>query len=83
MSEHIAKNNWEHIIDECFDIDDYEDELAESAKTIERLEEENNDLENKLFEIEKLCSDAEDVEEFEDGAFEKIVGTINKIRDEI
>lgn len=35
MSEHLRRNNWEHIIDECFDIETYEDELEETRERLD------------------------------------------------
>lgn len=76
MADHIGKNHWEHIIDECFEIETFADELEE-------MEDERNYLQHKLEEIDLICESVEDVEEFEDDGFEKLSSAINKIRDEI
>lgn len=34
MAAHLRKNNWEHIIDECFDIETYEEELDSANEEV-------------------------------------------------
>lgn len=39
MAEHLRQNNWEHIIDDCFDIETYEDELEEARERLDSYRE--------------------------------------------
>lgn len=51
MAEHIRREKWEHIIDDCFDIETYEDELdevKEELKSIRQKYSESNDTLNQI-----------------------------------
>jgi hypothetical protein len=39
MAEHLRRNKWEHIIDDCFDIETYESELGDANDEISELKE--------------------------------------------
>lgn len=44
IAEHLQKNNLEHLIDESFDIETYEDELEDAQDRIEVLESTLSDI---------------------------------------
>lgn len=44
IAEHLKKNNLEHLIDESFDIETYEDELEDAQDRIEVLESTLSDI---------------------------------------
>lgn len=47
-AEHIRKNKWEHIIDECFEIETFEDEVNGLKEEIDGLSDERSELERRL-----------------------------------
>lgn len=54
LSEHIHKNNWEHIIDECFDIEDQTDRIEELEDKLQDTKEKLRDANGKLSEIRDI-----------------------------
>jgi hypothetical protein len=50
-------------------------------KTQTNLEKEKDDLIDTISDIERICSNALDVEEFEDGSFDKVQALITEIKD--
>lgn len=48
MSDHIHRNNWDHIIDECFDIDTHEEELEDLQRDFNSATDEKDDLNDKI-----------------------------------
>lgn len=54
MAAHLRRNNWEHIIDDCFDIKTYEQELDEANERIEGLRDKLRSAEGKLDEIRDI-----------------------------
>lgn len=46
MGDHIYKNKWDHIINECFDIDTFE-------RALDNLQEEHDNLVDEKVEIEE------------------------------
>lgn len=44
MAEHMRRNKWEHMIDDCFDIDNNEEELEELQRDFDEATEEKDRL---------------------------------------
>lgn len=76
MSDHIYKNHWSHIIDECFEIDDHEEEIAEMERELESITEEKDVLVDK---IDKAITLIDDLEIMDD----ELQAEVDKIRDEL
>jgi predicted nuclease with TOPRIM domain len=61
IAEHISKNNWEHLIDKCFDIEDGEDEIRILKREISELEDEVSDLEEDKDDLRREKKELEGV----------------------
>lgn len=53
LAEHIRKNDWEHIIDKCFDIEDDEGEIRQLKRDINDLEDEVSGLDEDKDELRR------------------------------
>lgn len=76
MAEHMRKNSWEHIIDECFDIDSHEEEIREAERELESMEEEKDVLVDKIDRAITLIDNLEIIDD-------DLQAEIDKIRDEL
>lgn len=56
-------------------------ELEEAEECIEELKEKKDDLVDKLTDIEAICENALEVEEYEDKAYEKLCSWFEQIKD--
>lgn len=56
MSQHLRRNHWEHMIDDCFEIETYEDELDEMTSKKNECLDRAMQAEEKLNEIRDLLS---------------------------
>lgn len=63
MSDHIYKNRWSHIIDECFDIDTHEEELEELQRDFETATDEKDDLEDKIYKAVDMLDELEIIDD--------------------
>lgn len=61
LAEHINKNNWEHLIDKCFDIEDNEDEIRQLRRDINDLEDEVYGLKEDKDELRREKKELESV----------------------
>lgn len=59
-ADHIWKNKWDHIIDECFDIETFESELYALKELFDELRDEKYDLERRLEKAIDALDDMED-----------------------
>lgn len=79
LSSHIRKNNLIHLIDSNFNLNDHAAELEDLERDYRDLETEKDKLVDDLFDINSLCKRAEDIEEFEEGAFDELKSIIKEI----
>lgn len=63
MAEHIRKNNWEHIIDECFDIDDYSGEIEDLQGDNESMRDELDDFKSERREVLDILEGIENIDD--------------------
>lgn len=61
LAEHIRENNWEHLIDKCFDIEDGEDEIRQLERDIDDFKDEVSDLEEDKDELRREKKELENV----------------------
>ncbi len=83
VAQHLRKNNLEHLINNSFQMEDYTEEIEKLEESLADAERENDEKEDKLREIENICDDVDYLEEFEEGAFDKLKSAIKKIKNEI
>lgn len=76
MSEHIRKNNWEHIIDECFDIDTHEEELEDLQRDFDSATDEKDDLSAKIYKAIDMLDELEIIDD-------DLQKEVDKIKDEL
>lgn len=77
IGQHLRKNNLEHLIDNSFDIETFEDELREAEDRIEELE----DYQSKLEDINRIADDLKDTDELQEDAYEVLIEGIKEITD--
>lgn len=54
MAEHLRREKWEHMIDDCFDIETYEDELEEAKEELRSMKQKYLHADGILNEIRDL-----------------------------
>lgn len=84
LTEVITRNRMNHLVERHFDFEDLEAQNHELSEQVEDLEREVKELEDSsenLGEISNLCEEADEVEDFEEGAFEKLKKLISKIKE--
>jgi len=69
LSQHIRKNKWEHVINECFEIETFEAGNSELQEELEDMTKEKDDMVDILSKISDLCDEAD---EFDDDIYEVI-----------
>lgn len=54
MAEHLRRNDWEHMIDECFDIETFEEEYNNANEEVALFKKKFHDADNLLNKIREL-----------------------------
>jgi hypothetical protein len=80
IATHVNRNKLHHIISSSFILDTGYS-IEEMEDSLDDLEKEKDDLVDKLFDIERLCDEASQIEAYEEKAFESLQSIITKIKD--
>lgn len=83
IAYHLRKNNLRHLIDNAFQPDDYEENIADLESDLNEMEDERNDLKEKLFDVRVLCEQAADIEEYDENAFDSLKALFKEIEGRI
>jgi hypothetical protein len=81
IAVHVRKNKLHHVINSTFIVEETGETIEDLEENLNQLEGEKDDLVDKLFDIEVLCDQAEEIEEYEEKAFESLQSIITKIKD--
>lgn len=77
LIDHLEKHKMLHLI---IGNTDYEEEIEKLEDKIEELESEIEDKDNTLEQIQDICSDADEIEEFEESAFDELKDGFKSIK---
>lgn len=78
---HVARNKWQHLVDSASDLEDIRGQLEDTTEELTQSDKEIESLKEVIRDINDFTVNVMDVEEFEEGAFDKLKCAIREINE--